>query len=186
MSHTEETCKTCGTVNWLTGRKCQNCYEVEAHLEDYMASPKGRDFVRNLLPKADNWPEWDYEAVLRANEATVEKDGDYWWTLGWRHGSMGINADDEVIARKSAAMFIELWLRGLTASFADNVAHGYAMWLELQNQRYSFELTKELGDAIIEMEAIAFSEGQGPRTPEQNAAWDKLVESAKLFKERDE
>jgi len=149
-------------------------------LTDYMKSPEVQDFVRNLLPKVDNWPEWDHEAVLRENGATVEKDGDYWWTLGWRMGGMGINADDETIARKSAAMFIELFMRGFTCSFADNVAHGYAMWLELQNQRYSFELTKELGDAIIEMDGRAeVAEAVGD-------AWNKLVDSAKLLRKREQ
>jgi hypothetical protein len=140
-----------------------------------------RDTFRHLCPPLDNWPEWDYEAVLRDNEATVGQAGEYWWTLGWRHGSMGINADDEIIARKSAAMFIELWLRGVTASFADNIAHGYAMWLELQDQRYSFELTKELGNAIIEMS----NNGMGPDT-DDGGAWNKLVESAKLIRGREQ
>ena len=47
---------------------CDNCYEVETRLEDYLKSQKGQDFVRQHLPTIDNWPEWDYEAVLRENE----------------------------------------------------------------------------------------------------------------------
>jgi len=156
---------------------------VEDNLVEYLESPKGQDFVRQRLPTLDNWPEWDYEAVLRKNEATVEKDGDYWYAMGWRHGGMGINADDEVIARKSAALFIELWLRGLTASFADNVAHGFAMWLELQNQRRSFELTKELGDAVLKMNSCR---NIACVSDEEEAAWDKLVDLAKLLNEREE
>jgi len=147
-----------------------------------MQSPKGQDFVRRKhLPKIDNWPEWDYEAVLRENEVEVEKAGKYWYTLGWRHGSVSINADNEIIARKSAAMFISLFLRGFTCSFADNIAHGYAMWLELQDRRYSFELTKDLGDAVIEMS----DNGMGPDFTDDSDAWNKLVDSARLLRERE-
>jgi hypothetical protein len=142
--------------------------------------PEVQDFVLSLLPKLDNWPEWDYEAVLRENGATVKRDGDYWYTMGWRLGSMGFNVDDEVIARKTAALFIELFMRGFTCSFADNVAHGYAMWLELQNQRYKIEVTKELGDAVLKMNSCR---NIACVSDEEEAAWDKLVEFAKLLSE---
>jgi len=176
-------CKTCGQPATGEDIRCDTCRQVETHLADYLESPKGQDFVRNLLPKMDNWPEWDHEAVLRENEATVEKDGDYWYAMGWRHGGMGINADDETIARKSAALFISLWLRGFTASFADNVAHGFAMWLELQNQRRSFELTKKLGDAVLKMNSCR---NIACVSYEEEAAWDKLVDLAKLLNEGEE
>ena len=78
-------------------------------------------------------------------------------------------------------MFVSLWLRRFSCSFADNLAHGYAMWLELQNQRYSFELTKELGDALIEMS----DNGMGPDFADDSGAWNKLVDSARLLRERE-
>ncbi len=174
-------CRTCERFLGLSSdRLCHDCLQVETHLANYLASPKGQDFVRNLFPKIDNWPEWDYEAVLRENEVEVVWHRDYWYSMGWRHGSMGINADDETIARKSAAIFVSLWLRGFSCSFADNISHGFAMWLELQNQRYSFELTKELGDAIIELEDHNCIYGDGLE------AWNKLVDSARLLRGREQ
>lgn len=169
-------CRTCGYCY-----SCKNCVEARRQLEARISGPKGLDYLRGIMPKLDNWPEWDYEAVLRKNDVEVVRAGDYWYTLGWRHGSESINADDEVIARQSAAIFVSLWLRGFSASFADNMAHGYAMWLELQDQRYSFELTKELGNAIIEMS----DNGMGPDT-DDGGAWNKLVDSAKLIHGREQ
>jgi hypothetical protein len=137
------------------------------------------------MPTLNNWPRWDYEAVLSEYGVTVEQTDEYWWSMDWRYGCNAFNVDDETIARQVSALFAELFLRNFSASFADNVSHGYGMWLKLQDQRYSFELTEDLGDAVIEMEAIAYSEGLGPKTPEQTVAWDKLVETARVFKESD-
>ena len=173
-------CTTCGqTVDMFD--QCLNCLRIEQGLSEYLESPKGQDFVRNLLPKLDNWPEWDYEAVLKKHEITVEQGRKYWWPMSWRHGSIGLNTDDEVIARKCAALFAELFLRGVTCSFADNLAHGFAMWLELQNQRYSFELTEDLGDAVLKMNSCRNTACMS----NEEAAWDKLVESARLLRERE-
>ena len=183
MSHMEQACKTCGKMTWFDVGLCNACYEVEENLEEYLKSPKGQDFVRQHLPRLDNWPEWDYEAVLRENEVSVVRAGDYWYGLGWRHGSESINADNEVIARKSAAVFVSLWLCGVTASFADNLAHGFAMWLELQDQRYSFELTKELGNAVLKLNSCR---NIACMSDEEEAAWDKLVESARLCNKREQ
>ena len=67
-------CETCGTPTPFTGtRRCNNCWEVERRLPDYMKSPKGWDFVRQHIPKLDDWADghpdaWDYDAVLRENE----------------------------------------------------------------------------------------------------------------------
>jgi hypothetical protein len=160
-----------------------NCYEVEERLTSYLKSPKGLAFVRRQMPLIDNWPDWDYEAVLTEHAATVSRSDEYWWTLSWRHGSMGINANDEVIARKSAAVFIELFNRGFSCSFADNLAHGFAMWLELQNQRHLFELTKDLGNATLKMNSWRYA---ADMSEEEMAAWTKLVDTAKLLKEREQ
>lgn len=179
-----KTCETCGTSIWTHISRCTNCYEIERRLEDYMKSPKGQDFVRQQLPKIDNWPEWDYEAVLRENKVKVVRVGDNWYNLSWYHGYESINTNDEVIARQSAAIFVSLWLRGFSASFADNLAHGYAMWLELQNGRYSVEVTKDLANAIIDMDNHGYSEGLGPETEKGFDAWDKLVMMAEYISDR--
>jgi len=159
-------------------KQCANCQIMEEGLPHFIQSHGGVDFVRKLLPKVDNWPDWDYEAVLEKHKATVEKGDHYWWYLGWRHGSLGLNVDDEVIARKSAAVFIELFQRGFVCSFADNLAHGFAMWLELQAGRRSIEMTPELCEAIVDMDDLGYTEGRGPVTKERILAWDNLVKSA--------
>jgi len=127
-------CEVCGTPTPVRGTKrCHNCWEVEGRLADYMKSPGGQDFVRGLLTPVDDWEnEMWYEAVLKEHEATVEKTDKYWWSLGWRHGTMGFNTDNEIRARKMAALFIELWMRGFSASFADHIVSGFDLWLDIQ------------------------------------------------------
>lgn len=45
-------CKTCGTPTpYLGTRLCDNCFEVERRLEDYLKSQKGQEFVDSLLGK---------------------------------------------------------------------------------------------------------------------------------------
>lgn len=45
-------CKTCGTPTQYLGTKlCDNCFEVERRLEDYLKSQKGQEFVDGLLGK---------------------------------------------------------------------------------------------------------------------------------------
>ena len=39
-------------------------------------------------------------------------------------------------------------------------------------------LTKDLADAICDMDDIGFSEGLGPEKTESSAEWDKLVAAA--------
>ena len=42
----------------------------------------------------------------------------------------------------------------------------------------NFDLTFHLAHAIIEMDDIAYSEGQGPENNEQCGAWDELIRKA--------
>ncbi len=80
----------------------------------------------------DDWLDaWDYVAVLKGYEVTVEKSV-YGYQLCWREGFMHIPTDDEVHAHKAAALFVELWLRGVSATFADKLMDGYLSHLELQ------------------------------------------------------
>lgn len=47
-------CTTCGRpIGWLGTQKCDYCWEVETRLEDYLAYPKGREFVRRMLEAAE-------------------------------------------------------------------------------------------------------------------------------------
>jgi hypothetical protein len=151
-------------------------------LDKYLKSQAGRDFVRKRMPTLNDWPRWDYEAVLSKHGITVEQTDEYWWSMDWKYGCNAFNVDDEVIARQVSALFAELFLRNFAASFADNVAHGYGMWLELQDQRYSFELTEDLGNAVLMLDSC---HNTACLTDEEMAAWDKLVETAGVLKESD-
>jgi len=107
---------------------------------------------RQDLPPLDDWVDgrpdaWDYEAVLRENEVTVEwcdqltSDGITFtpapsdlcgWGLCWKHGYIYIGQTTEIIARKAAAMFVSLWLRNVSATFADKLMDGFIVYLERQ------------------------------------------------------
>ena len=110
---------------------------------------------RNLLPKLDDWVDghpdaWNYNGVLAENEVTVEWCDEVWtarvrsrlrgefagWSMAWKHGCMLIGQTTEVIARKAAAMFVSLWLRGVSASFADKLMDGYITFLERQEEEF--------------------------------------------------
>lgn len=149
------TCEICGkptTTTYHHTKRCNNCREVERRLDEYLKSPKGLEFVRKQLPKLDDWtdgkPGWDYEAVLRDNSVTVvwcdtlvDGDGGEYpcppdlcgWSLGWANGTIHIGQTTEVIAREGAALFVSLWLRGVSASFCDKLMDGYISHLELQS-----------------------------------------------------
>jgi hypothetical protein len=78
----------------------------------------------------DDWVDgvpdsWDYEGVLASNEVNVER-------LEGRHGIRGfqVPTDNEEHARKAAALFVELYLRGVSASFADKIMDGFLFYLE--------------------------------------------------------
>lgn len=56
-------CETCGTPTRLTGTKrCNNCWEVEKHLQHYLRSAKATAFVEQALREVR-------QAVLSAREA---------------------------------------------------------------------------------------------------------------------
>ena len=108
------------------------------------------------MPLLDDWidgkPGWDYEAVLRDNNVTVpwddtvvDSDGNICpagefagWGLSWQHGVIYIGQTTEQIARQAAALFVSLWLRGVSASFCDKLMDGYMCYLERQE---NFSLT---------------------------------------------
>jgi hypothetical protein len=88
--------------------------------------------------KLDDWVDgkpdaWDYEGVLSEHAVTVKTwDDEDGWSLTWKHGTIYIGEASEVIAKKAAAVFVSLWLMGVSASFADKLMAGYIMYLELQ------------------------------------------------------
>lgn len=140
MMETKE-CPTCGRHHLSGCKLCNNCWEVEKRLVDYLESPNGVQFVWDKMPKLDDWvngePDaWDYDAVLSTYDVKVERavPVDHGHVLFWKHGTMGIETDSETHARKAAALFIELWLRGVSASFADKLMDGYLFYMEFQEK----------------------------------------------------
>jgi hypothetical protein len=143
-------CKIRPTPTAYEGTKrCNNCWEVERRLPDYLKSPKAWEFVRKLLPKLDDWVDghpdaWDYDAVLRDNGVVVDGNGNKHragefagWSFHWKHGAIHIGRTTEIIARKAAALFVSLWLRGVSASFCDKIMSGMIWFWELQEGRSS-------------------------------------------------
>ena len=152
-------CGTCGKPSPFDEggehTRCTNCWEVEKRLEDYLKSPGGMAFVRQMLPTLDDWVDgkpdaWDYEAVLSENHVTVEWDdkvvdsegtisqappGLCGWAFSWKHGAIYIGQTTETIARKAAALFVELWKRGVSASFCDKLMDGFIVYLERQENK---------------------------------------------------
>ena len=144
-------CEICGTPTPFDATKrCHNCWEVEHRLEAYLKNPLGLDNVRRLIPKLDDWVEDWHETALRDNGVTVEWDDKVWddegcpqeappdlvgWSFGWKHGAIFIGRTTETIARKAAALFVELWLRGVSASFCDKLMDGFITYLERQENK---------------------------------------------------
>ena len=107
----------------------------------------------NLL---DDWVDghpdaWDYEAVLKANEVDVLWYEDAGWCLGWKHGTIGIGHVKMVHAKKAAAMFVSLWLMGVSASFADKLMEGYLMYLSYQDKGTKICLLKNIKKNLDEL-----------------------------------
>ena len=57
------------------------------------------------------------------------------WGFCWEHGAIHIGRTTEIIARKAAALFVSLWLRGVSASFCDKINSGMVWFWELQEGR---------------------------------------------------
>lgn len=147
-------CEICGKLAlYHDTKRCQNCQTIERGLPAYLQTARGQAFARKHMPLLDDWVDgepdaWDYEAVLTENDAKVvwsntivDSEGNLTtseicagWHFTWKYGAMFIGDVRETIARKAAAMFISLWLRGVTASFADKLMYGYLVFLERQEE----------------------------------------------------
>lgn len=99
----------------------------------------------DIIPLLDDWADgipdsWDYELVLKENNVVVEpckpsSTGEWsTWCLSWEHGAIQIGKMERVIALKAAALFVSLWLRAVSASFAVKLMQGYILFLEIQNE----------------------------------------------------
>lgn len=149
MPKETDECTTCGKLHLSGCELCNNCWEVERRIADYLKSPKGVQFIRDAMPKLDDWVDgdpdaWDYDAVLRNYDVKVERavPVDHGYSLCWKHGTMGIGTGEETHARKAAALFVELWLRGVSASFADKLMDGFLFYTEFQEKAM-----KKMGEA---------------------------------------
>jgi hypothetical protein len=117
----------------------------------------------NCLPFLDDWADgnpdaWDYDAVLRDNGVVVEwcgtlvngngnehRAGEFaGWGFSWKHGAIHIGECSKQIARKAAALFVNLWLRGVSASFCDKIMAGMIWFWELQERPERVNLPKPL------------------------------------------
>jgi hypothetical protein len=82
-----------------------------------------------------------YEQVLQDNDVAVEDcdavtDGHgnesphpfgHSWMLVWKHGFIDLGSfDDEIVARKSAAIFVYLYLKEVPVEFCVERAHDFA------------------------------------------------------------
>lgn len=149
-------CSVCGEMPAQRLGICDTCYDIERKLLPALKLPGAPAALRKFL-SLDDWVDgvpdaWDYNAVLAEHEAELVWDDEEprflsGWTLTWEHGCMFIGRTSEVNARKAAALFISLWLRGVSASFADKLMEGYLSWLECQEQT-SLTFLAEVGDTL--------------------------------------
>jgi len=90
-----------------------------------------------------------HAASKSAGEAfTVDLSGFPYDLCGWgfssKHGCINIGQNTEIIARKAAALFVSLWLRGFSASFADKLMDEYIVYLQRQENKSLTFLAKVL------------------------------------------
>jgi hypothetical protein len=108
-------------------------------------------------PLLDDWVDghpdaWDYDSVLRDTGAGVFWYNDVGWNLHWIHGTIRIGHVSEVYARKAAAMFVSLWLRGVSASFANKLMEGYLMRLSYADGGTKICLLKNIQKNIEDLD----------------------------------
>lgn len=81
-----------------------------------------------IPPKCDAGFELDHEVILEANNVKVEFDAEHgFWSLIWKHGTMGISQCPEKVARETAGLFIYLWLKRIPASIADKIMDAWVV-----------------------------------------------------------
>ncbi len=135
-------CEICGRNDSFTvGGRCQICWILVRDLPAFLTTPGGLMFARKHMPLLDDWvgnkaDAWDYEAVLKENNVNVFQDTveDIGWYMSWQHGTMHFGIMPEIYARKASALFVSLWLRSVSASFANKLVSGYIMYLNFQEE----------------------------------------------------
>lgn len=131
-------CGICGRNDSFTvGGTCSICWVLARDLPSFLATSGGLMFARKYIPILDDWvgnkaDAWDYDIVLRDNSVDMFLDDDNYWAMSWKQGTMGFGIKSEIHARKAAALFVSLYLRSISASFASKLVTGYLMYLELQ------------------------------------------------------
>lgn len=83
--------------------------------------------MKRCLPPLDDW------VGLVDGNGNEHRAGEFaGWGFYWKYGAIHIGRTTEIIARKAAALFVSLWLRGLSASFSDKIMSGMIWFWELQ------------------------------------------------------
>ncbi len=157
----------------------------------------GVAFGRQHLPLLDDWADgkpdaWDYEAVLRDHDVTVEwgdksvdSEGHLMplhpslcgWGFSWKHGAIHIGQTTETIARKAAALFVSLWLRKVSASFCDKLMDGFIVYLERQEQTsltLPVEIERAGGSTVT---GLWVGRGPGRRCLNLSTTHQKIIEA---------
>ena len=151
------------------------------------------------LPPLDDWVDdhpdaWDYDAVLRENEVIVEwcdtlvdgngnehRAGEFaGWGFYWKHGAIHVGQCSGQIARKAAALFVSLWLRGVSASFCDKIMSGMIWFWELQDRRVNSPSPLDLAKLFHETyERLA--PGHGYITRPETRIFDPMTPNGRLM-----
>ena len=77
--------------------------------------------------------EW-YDTLVDGN-GNEHRAGEFaGWGFHWKHGAIHIGRTTEIIARKAAALFVSLWLRGVSASFCDKIMSAMVWFWQLQER----------------------------------------------------
>jgi hypothetical protein len=144
------------------------------------------------MPLLDDWVDghpdaWDYDAVLKENGVSVEwcdelvdgngnthRAGEFaGWGFLWKHGCIHIGPTSEKIARKAAALFVSLWLRGVSASFCDKIMSSMIAFWELQERPRRINTLSPLDLAQLFHETYErLAPSFGNQTPVRPAASD--------------
>lgn len=93
------------------------------------------DDFESILKEQDIKVTWDNQFI--DGKGNIDIDNDLaGWSLSWKHGCMYIGKTTEEIARKAAALFVGLWLRGVDCALADKLMWGYVEYERTLNEAH--------------------------------------------------